>query len=977
MITPRTTRLVRVADLHAYRDAAIALATAGSPGDVRDRLVVVPTHAAVEQLRRSIEGRLLGEGDAAVLPEFVTAGELTAALSTRLDVSPPLLTDAEREVLLAVSCRAVQAAGVEPPFRLRPGLIGEALRFYDALRRQERDVETFERLALGALEPGAVADRGAERLVRQTRFLVAAYRDFESRCATAGVDEHARRQRVATEPATRPWREVVLCVTDRGFDRYGLWPVDWALLTRVAGLERIALVVTDTVLAGALHERIHDLLPGIEETRFVPDTAAPTPAIVIANGTRLHVARDREEEVALFARRVHEQSQEVAERPLDAHALVVCQSLPYVYVAREVLRSAGVPCQMADALPLAGEPYAAALDLVLTTVTTNFSRATAVALLRSPQFAFRDGDGALVCGVGVDALDRALSEAGYLGDVAALTRIVDAWRATAPRRGRLVAALGAATVLQGLVQSLTPLTESAAPADQLSRLLTFLADHEAPATGEFSVSRHLRARSAIVATLTALRDAYARFDTTPMPFEELAGLIRRRIEVQTFSPRTGDGGVQVVDVDAARFGVFAHVHLAGLVDGEWPEAPRHDTFYSPAILRDLGWPQQTARAETARAAFEDLLRLPTTRLVVSTFSLEQDALVSPSPFVDAVHQFPFDEVDEPIATLRVFEHERLAVAPVAVDTLPEGQREWARHRAAATAGDDPRFHGATAPHRPASFSLSALERYQECGFRYFAADVLGLEEPPEDEPSLSPRARGRFIHEVFQRFFEAWDARGLATITPERVEAAKALFEDVAAPLLARLPESEAALERTRLFGSAISVGMVDVVLGIEASRPVDVRERWLEYRLEGHFALSPDGGRRVPLRGVADRIDLLEGRRLRVIDYKTGAAPHPARALQVPIYALCAQERLMERDLAPWAVDEAAYVSFGGRRVLVSVVKPGARDGADTLEDARFRLFDLVDGIERGEFAPRPHDPMTCRHCAYAPVCRKDYVDD
>jgi ATP-dependent helicase/DNAse subunit B len=50
-----------------------------------------------------------------------------------------------------------------------------------------------------------------------------------------------------------------------------------------------------------------------------------------------------------------------------------------------------------------------------------------------------------------------------------------------------------------------------------------------------------------------------------------------------------------------------------------------------------------------------------------------------------------------------------------------------------------------------------LERYQDCPFRFFASDVLKLEEAPEDESMLSPRARGRFIHEVFERFFEAWD----------------------------------------------------------------------------------------------------------------------------------------------------------------------------------------------------------------------------
>src|SRR5688572_24577719 len=151
--------------------------------------------------------------------------------------------------------------------------------------------------------------------------------------------------------------------------------------------------------------------------------------------------------------------------------------------------------------------------------------------------------------------------------------------------------------------------------------------------------------------------------------------------------------------------------------------------------------------------------------------------------------------------------------------------------------------GDTAGHAMAAYSLSALERYQDCPFKFFAADVMKLEEPPEDQPTLSPRARGRFVHEVFQRFFEAWDARGHGTIDVDHIDEARALFEEVANPVLARFSEAEALLERARLFGSAISIGVVDVVLGLEASRPTPVRERWLEYRLEGDFSLGASEG--------------------------------------------------------------------------------------------------------------------------------------
>src|SRR5258706_443553 len=46
VITPRTTRLVRAADLRSFRSALAALATDGAPLDARDRLVIVPTRAA-------------------------------------------------------------------------------------------------------------------------------------------------------------------------------------------------------------------------------------------------------------------------------------------------------------------------------------------------------------------------------------------------------------------------------------------------------------------------------------------------------------------------------------------------------------------------------------------------------------------------------------------------------------------------------------------------------------------------------------------------------------------------------------------------------------------------------------------------------------------------------------------------------------------------------------------------------------------
>jgi len=978
VISPRTTRLVRAPDLHTFRQATVDLAGDGTAVEARNRLVVVPTKAAAAYLLQSIEKRLLGPNHALVLPDLITPGELAARLGDRLAQPPVLLTDTEREVLAGVACRTAIEDGDAPPFRLRAGLIAEIVRFYDALQRQLKSVDTFERLALGALELGAAQDRGAERLVGQTRFLVSAFRHFERLVeATGRIDERALRRRLIDEPSFNPWRQVVLAVGDYASDRQGLFPADWDLLTRVPGLERIDIVATDAMVAGAFHERIHQLLPGIEETRVTINAPRLPPVLSVPPGGALtHTARDREEEVAGFARWVRREMRSTgagAISGLDRMALVVRRPLPYVYLARDVLRSAGIPLQTFDALPLASEPYSAVLDLLIDFVRGNYGRGPAVALLRSPHLHFGP-DGAPLTLREVAALDRAFSDAGYLGDIDTLERLVATWHG-AMSGSQSPSVLRAADVVVDTARQLAPLRSAGPCAVQLDCLLVFIARHEhLPRVDDPLRPRHLRGRAAVVDVLTALRDAYARFDPLPVDFDSVAAVSRRWIEAHTFAPRTGESGVHLVDVETARFGEFEGVQLAGLIDGEWPDTPRRNIFYPPGLLRELGWPAESERLDGMRASFSDLLRLPSSRLVVSTFTLENDAVVASSTLIDALPAAGLATSEDVTPTVRIFDYEALGLDPVEVNHLSFVARAAAARRIEMARG---RPSGMTSGHEMAAYSLSALERYQDCPFKFFGADVLRLEEPPEDEPMLSPRARGRFVHEVFQRFFEAWDSRGNDTITVDRVDEARALFQAVADPMLARFSGPEALLERARLFGTAVSIGIVDVVLGLEASRPAPVRERWLEYRLEGAFSLGVPGGPRVPVKGVADRIDLLEGDRLRVIDYKSGYAPNPKRALQVPIYALCAQERLTERDGRVWHVEEAAYVAFAGKRPLVPVVRSGAAEADEVLKSARTRVMAVVDGITRGEFPPKPYDPGICNYCAYPSVCRKDYVGD
>ena len=255
--------------------------------------------------------------------------------------------------------------------------------------------------------------------------------------------------------------------------------------------------------------------------------------------------------------------------------------------------------------------------------------------------------------------------------------------------------------------------------------------------------------------------------------------------------------------------------------------------------------------------------------------------------------------------------------------------------------------------------------------------MLKLEEEPEDEEVMDPRRQGQFVHDVFEAFFTAWQGAGHRAITPQNLDDARGLFTAVVDRALERLPVAEAGLERTRLLGSPAAAGLGEAVFRMEAERPVAVVERLLERRLDGEVeVMTAEGPRAIALRGKADRLDLLADGTFRLIDYKLGWPPNSARALQLPIYSLCAEQRLAGHRGRDWTLGEAVYLAFKGPRRVVPLFSTQA-DRVKVLADAQQRLADTVDRIARGEFPPTPDDVYRCETCSFASVCRKDYVGD
>lgn len=971
-----TTRcLVRTSDLAGFRRAVARLALEGDPLDARRRVVIVPTRASVALLRQTLEREARRAGRATVIwPDVLTRDEWMARLHQSLPEAPRLLARVEREVLMSAAAdrtaRRSRMGG--PPFALRPGLIAVMLDFYDELQRRQRSVTRFRRALFDELKVERGSDRGSESLIHQTAFLGLSFLAYERAVRAAGAfDEHLLRARLLADWPQWPVDHVVVAVADHPTDPRGLWPADFDLLGRWPGL-RVDVVMTDETHDAGFRERLEQELPEIEETR---EPGAPWAPVVVrpaaaGDGQWCHLSRDREEEVRDVIRLVRARARQ-GDHPgrLAPTAIVFQRPLPYLYLARQLCEDAGVQAQALDALPLAGEPYAALLDLALVVARTGGTRESTLALLRSPLLRF-EVDGRRVSIRDAAALDVMLVARRSTGGAERYPDEVAAFVADADRRDRSGAARAqrAAQAAAEAARELAPFQQAPAASEQVGTIAAFLRGRQAgPDRADSWRESYLRARAAVLGVLDGLADAYRRHDDRPRTAETLVAAIRHEVERQTFSTGGDRRGVHLVDAVAARFGEFDHVHIVGLVETDWPERQRRSIFYTSGLLKVLGWPQDADHSAAQLAAFRDLTGLPSRTLHLHAFELEGDAVVGLSPMIEVARGLP-SVVAEPMTPARIFTEEVLSGISV--------HSPWLEARRDRPSLDDPRYRGMGLPQPPQAYRVSKVDRYVTCPFQYFAESVLGLSEDAEEAPGLTPMERGTLMHDLFERFYRAWDEGGHGAITAEKLPDAVAMFTAMAHETCAGLPEADRVLEETRLLGSLVARGVAERVFELEAEEPGEVVARHLEEVLRGPFTFPVLGGldrTTIEINGKADRIDVFSDGSLRVVDYKLGRMPNLKSSVQIATYAHAAQQQLQARDHRPHPVADAMYLAFGDEQRLEGRLG-SAGEAAIAVEVRAGEFAGVVARIEAGEFPARPISTSECSWCRYSGVCRKEY---
>ena len=272
-----------------------------------------------------------------------------------------------------------------------------------------------------------------------------------------------------------------------------------------------------------------------------------------------------------------------------------------------------------------------------------------------------------------------------------------------------------------------------------------------------------------------------------------------------------------------------------------------------------------------------------------------------------------------------------------------------------------------------AFSVSELEGYTDCPFKYLMRHRLELEswQEPERQLGLPKMTIGSIVHRVLERLLT--DIAETNRISPDNLPWAQ--------ERLRQILDSETAKARRRL-------PLIDIIWRLERDalrlrlnsfiqeeyrEPSEFRFHTAEEEFEQSINFkASEGSLSLRLIGRIDRIDRTpDGSALRLVDYKTGSIRTKSDSfsggvgLQSPLYLKAALQKYPECDAAASRAEYVHILPDGEVKIIPF--------SGEALAEKETELGDLVvaitTGISAGCFPPQP-ETRKCSGCDYQRAC-------
>lgn len=292
-----------------------------------------------------------------------------------------------------------------------------------------------------------------------------------------------------------------------------------------------------------------------------------------------------------------------------------------------------------------------------------------------------------------------------------------------------------------------------------------------------------------------------------------------------------------------------------------------------------------------------------------------------------------------------------------------------------------------------TFSISELEEYLRCPYRYYARYHLKLGSQERDDIDAGDDVKGSFVHKVLYRLIKENESHYLEGLEYESYR--KKVTQKLAQIIQQELDLSDDLKEFDKNLVQFFAYRVYKTICQLvetEAAHFKARRKQTVPRHYEwsfGHsaqnlFEIKTATGN-VVLRGRIDRIDVKTSQKaFAVIDYKTGNFPSLAEiktghSLQLPLYLLAVKQTLY-RD---WEPAGAYYYGLKENEIrgfaIAGAVDSGlmhkrsqlTREQWDEMVTTALKTVDrVVKEIHAGNCDPNPAHVNLCSFCDYKRIC-------
>lgn len=277
-------------------------------------------------------------------------------------------------------------------------------------------------------------------------------------------------------------------------------------------------------------------------------------------------------------------------------------------------------------------------------------------------------------------------------------------------------------------------------------------------------------------------------------------------------------------------------------------------------------------------------------------------------------------------------------------------------------------------------SATSIETFKQCPFVFYAKQCLGLSEKTALGLDMSYLYQGSFLHECLEDLikepFKNYSKQELEKYLKNKIKSKiiEPKYIDKFMHKYARILE--------RVF---------EFELQIREEKKIKTKGKEVEFKTyyllgKNKFSKESDD-KKVLITGKIDRIDMVNDKELRIVDYKRSGnqIKHHSHwiknnLLQLILYSILVEENVI--DTISGQVSEAWYfnlkdINLKGFCLSNKTTRQGKISPEDLhklYEDFKDILKATVGEIENAQFDPAPSDPKKCKDCWLNKTCRYNY---